>query len=297
MINQRAKTHTNNPDIMSIQIHSHTPMPSPFEAAQMDTTELRSQFLLTSLFQPGQLNLTCTDLDRAIVGGACPLSGSPLKLGAVESLRTPSFLDRREMGIINLGASGAVSCGGQTFELNRNDCLYLGRGAGNIEFSNTASEGTPNFYIVSYPAHTAYPSTKVSPSDANVLNLGSKEDANERTLYQCIYNGGVQSCQLVMGFTELKPGSVWNTMPPHTHDRRSEVYLYFDVPEAHAVLHMMGQPEETRALWLHNLEAVLSPAWSIHCGAGTNAYRFVWAMGGENQEFTDMDAAPIATLR
>ncbi len=283
---------------MSTELKNHPPLPRPEEVSRFTTAELRSTFLLENLFEPGQLVLHLTDLDRAIVGSACPApGGNAIELGAVEALRTPAFLDRRELGILNVGDTGVVEVGGETYSLDSRECLYVGRGAGTVRFRAGESGSTPAFYLVSYPAHRSYPTRKATFKDANVLNLGSKADANERTLYQYIYNGGIESCQLVMGFTELAEGSIWNTMPAHTHQRRTEVYLYFDVPENHAVLHMMGDPAETRPLWVHNRQVVLSPAWSIHCGAGTNAYRFIWAMGGENQQFDDMDAAPIPSLR
>jgi 4-deoxy-L-threo-5-hexosulose-uronate ketol-isomerase len=282
---------------MSLQINAHHPSPSPRETAMLTTEELRAQFLLEDLFVPGELILRATDLDRAIVGAACPASDQPLELGAVEMLRTPSFLARREIGILNLGGPGTVEVGGETFSLEHLECLYAGRGAGDLRFLAPDDSQPPLFYLISYPAHQTHPTRKATLADANVLNLGNPDDANERTLYQFIYEGGIASCQLVMGYTAIKKGSVWNTMPPHTHDRRSEVYTYFDVPDGHAVLHMMGTPEETRPLWVHNLQTVLSPSWSIHCGAGTNAYKFIWAMGGENQAFADMDSAPIHTLR
>lgn len=283
---------------MSTELKNHSAMPRPSEVARMNTQELRSTFLLEDLFQAGRLLLHLTDLDRAVVGSACPTKESgPLELGAFDALRTPSFLDRRELGVINVGSRGTVEVGGERHELDTRECLYVGRGAGSVRFLPAESGESPAFYLVSYPAHRSCPTRKASFEDANVLSLGSKADANERKLYQYIYNGGIESCQLVMGFTELAEGSIWNTMPPHTHQRRTEVYLYFDVPENHAVLHMMGEPSQTRPLWTHNRQVVLSPAWSIHSGAGTNAYRFVWAMGGENQQFDDMDAAPISDLR
>ncbi|MFP4282360.1 MAG: 5-dehydro-4-deoxy-D-glucuronate isomerase [Opitutales bacterium] len=281
---------------MTLQFDSHPPLPRPDETALLSTAELRATFLLEDLFQPGELILRSTDLDRAVVGSACPQGDTVLALGGIEALRTDSFLERRELGILNLGGTGEVTVGDETHRLEHLEILYAGRGAGELAF-RAVGDAAPVFYLVSYPAHHAYPTRKAGPADANVLHLGSKADANERTLYQYIYDGGIESCQLVMGYTVIGEGSVWNTMPPHTHLRRSEVYTYFDVPAEHAVLHLMGEPQETRPLWAHNLQTILSPAWSVHCGAGTQPYKFVWAMGGENQAFADMDGAPITTLR
>jgi 4-deoxy-L-threo-5-hexosulose-uronate ketol-isomerase len=271
-------------------------MPGRAEYARFTTTELRHAFLLDGLFAPGELRLVYTDLDRAIVGGVRP-AAQPLELAAGEQLRADFFCERRELGILNLGAAGAVAVDGVVHPLAKLDCLYVGRGSRSIRFTSVDAAAPAAFYLISYPAHAAHPTTKATPAQANVVKLGSKADANERTLYQYVHEAGIKSCQLVMGFTELAPGSVWNTMPSHTHERRSEVYCYFDVPTGHSVLHLMGTPQETRPLWLGNLQVALSPSWSIHSGAGTNAYRFVWAMGGENQRFDDMDKFPITDLR
>ncbi|WP_353568464.1 5-dehydro-4-deoxy-D-glucuronate isomerase [Haloferula sargassicola] len=273
---------------------AHTPSPS--EAAMLDTVGLRESFLLEDLFQPGELTLVYTDLDRAIVGSAVP-TGSALKLEAGDELRADYFCERRELGVLNMGEKGTVAVDGTDYELEKCDCLYIGRGSKEISFSSADAGEPAGFYLISYPAHTGHPTTKATPADANRVELGSPEECNERTICQYIHQNGIRSCQLVMGFTEFKPGSIWNTMPAHTHLRRSEVYGYFDVPTGHAVLHMMGEPDETRPLWIHDKQAVLSPAWSIHCGAGTAAYRFCWAMGGENQDFTDMDKVEISELR
>lgn len=271
-------------------------MPSPAEAAALDTRGLRDSFLLEDLFQAGRLSLVLTDLDRAVVGSAVPTDG-PLTLENPEDLRAEYFCERRELGILNIGSAGVVTVDGTAHELAKCECLYVGRGSREITFGSADAGDPAVFYLVSYPAHAAHPTVKASISDATCVELGSPEECNERTIRQYIHENGIRSCQLVMGYTEFKPGSVWNTMPPHTHLRRSEVYCYFDVPEGHAVLHMMGEPDETRPLWTGNRQAVLSPAWSIHCGAGTAAYRFCWAMGGENQAFTDMDKLEITHLR
>ena len=270
--------------------------PSPNETSVLDTAGLRESFLLDGLFEAGSLTLIYTDLDRAIVGSAVPTT-APLKLDAAAELRAEFFCERRELGILSIGGKGKVTVDGTAHALDKCDCLYVGRGSREILFASDDAADPAAFYLVSYPAHAAYPTVKATRADANRVELGSKEECNERTILQYIHENGIKSCQLVMGFTEFKPGSIWNTMPAHTHLRRSEVYCYFDVPAGHAVLHMMGEPGETRPLWVHDRQAVLSPAWSIHCGAGTAAYRFCWAMGGENQAFTDMDKVDIRDLR
>lgn len=272
----------------------HTP--SPYETSQLDTASLRESFLLDELFTKGDLTLVYTELDRAIVGSAVPTTEA-LTLDAGDELRADYFCERRELGVLNFGASGTVTVDGTEHQLEKCDCLYIGRGSKEISFVSADGSTPAEFYLISYPAHAQHPTTKATPADATRVELGSKDECNERTICQYIHENGIKSCQLVMGYTQFKPGSVWNTMPAHTHLRRSEVYCYFDVPEGHSVLHMMGEPQETRALWMGNKQAVLSPAWSIHCGCGTASYRFIWAMGGENQAFTDMDKIEISALR
>lgn len=271
-------------------------MPSPRETAVLDTNELRSSFLLDDLFCSGEIQLVYTDLDRAVVGSAVPLDAA-LELPNDDALKAEYFCQRRELGVLNLGGGGAVVVDGVRYPMAAHECLYVGRGSRGVVFSSDSAEQPAVFYLVSYPAHAEYPTTKATRADANRVELGTREDANERTILQYIHENGIKSCQLVMGFTEFKPGSVWNTMPCHTHGRRSEVYCYFDVPAGHRVLHMMGEPTETRPLWVADRQVVLSPPWSIHCGCGTASYRFVWAMGGENQAFTDMDRVEISELR
>ena len=271
-------------------------MPSPREAAVLDTDELRDAFLLEELFSPGEIQLVYTDLDRAIIGSAIPIGGA-LTLPTDDALKADFFCQRRELGVLNLGGAGSVTVDGVAFEMGPHDCLYIGRGSREVVFTSAAAETPARFYLVSYPAHAVHPTTKASRPDANRVELGSRDEANERTIFQYIHEGGIQSCQLVMGFTEFKPGGIWNTMPCHTHGRRSEVYCYFDVPPAHRVLHLMGEPNQTRPLWVADRQVVLSPPWSIHCGCGTASYRFCWAMGGENQAFTDMDRVEISALR
>ena len=271
-------------------------MPSPREAASLDSNGLRGAFLLETLFAAGEVRFVLTDLDRAIVGSAVPSSG-PLELGNDAALKAEFFCQRRELGVLNLGGPGSVVVDGSIYQLGRHECAYVGRGSRNVSFASAAAEAPAAFYLVSYPAHTTYPTRKAGRGDATRVELGSGEEANARTIFQYIHEGGIRSCQLVMGFTELKPGSLWNTMPCHTHARRSELYCYFDVPPGQGVLHLMGEPQQTRPLWVGERQVVLSPPWSIHCGCGTAGYRFVWAMGGENQEFTDMDRVAIADLR
>ena len=261
----------------------------------MNTERLRKTFLVEALFEPGKIQLTYTHHDRMIIGGAIPLK-SALQLDAPDALKADSFLERRELGIINIGGNGAVEADGKTYELTKLDCLYLGQGTKNIRFSSQDAANPAAFYLLSNPAHHAHPNRLMAAADATPDRLGSAETANARTIYKYIYPGGIESCQLVMGLTVLEPGSVWNTMPPHTHDRRMEVYAYFDLPENQRVLHLMGEAAETRHLWISNRQAVISPPWSIHAGCGTSAYTFIWGMAGENQAFTDMDHLQLREL-
>ena len=280
----------------NVDFRSHS-LPDVVRYRTMTTAELRDSFLLTGLFQPGQVQLALAiTLDRALVGGAVP-TDAPLELPNPPELRAEFPLERREMGVLNLGGPGKIVVDSQEFALAKHDALYMGRGSRQVEFQSDDPANPARFYLLSYPAHAEHPTTLAKFADANHVDLGSDAEANRRTIHQYIHENGVKSCQLVMGWTELAPGSVWNTMPPHTHDRRTEVYLYFDIAEGHRVSHQMGEPQETRALWIGEGEAVLSPTWSIHCGCGTAAYSFVWGMGGENQRFDDMDPAPIPTLR
>lgn len=264
--------------------------------ARMSTDELRAAFLVADLFQPGRLNLRYWETDRAVIGGIVPTQQA-LTLSAGEELKASFFCERREVGLINIGGKGEVVADGERFALGTLDCLYLGRGKRDISFTSQDASHPAAFYLLSYPAHTAYPTTLARHDDTNGTALGSAETANDRVLYKFIHPGGIKSCQLVMGVTLLKSGSVWNTMPPHTHARRSEVYLYFDVPDNAAIFHFMGRPDQTRHLIVRDRQVVLSPPWSIHSGAGTDSYGFIWGMGGENQDFADMDPAPLAQLR
>lgn len=253
-----------------------------------DTQRLRENFLVADLFAPDEIHLTYTHYDRIIVGGALP-ANKPLSLEPVDALKAAYFLERREMGVINVGGTGTVTVDGQVFELAYKEALYIGRGGEKIEFASIDKNRSAKFYFNSTPAHAAYPTKKVGRENAEVVELGAPETANARTLRKLLVNNIIQTCQLQMGMTELKTGSVWNTMPPHTHSRRMEVYFYFEVPEDQAVCHFMGPAEETRHIWVHNEQAVVSPPWSMHCGAGTSNYIFIWGMAGENLDYGDMD--------
>jgi 4-deoxy-L-threo-5-hexosulose-uronate ketol-isomerase len=268
---------------------------SPNAVKKYDTRALREEFLIDNLMQNGMINLTYSHYDRYIAGSAVPIT--PLKLETIDPLKASYFLERRELGIINVGANGTISVDGEIFELGHKDALYIGAGIKEVIFSSTDSTNPAKFYLNSAPAHSSFPTKKVSLEQANKLQLGSLETANHRTVNQMIIGGIVQTCQLQMGMTELKTGSVWNTMPAHVHDRRMEVYFYLDIPENQAVCHFMGQPQETRHIWMHNHQAVISPPWSIHSGAGTSNYTFIWGMAGENLDYADMDVAKITDLR
>jgi 4-deoxy-L-threo-5-hexosulose-uronate ketol-isomerase len=261
----------------------------------MNTAELRKNFLVEQLMQPGKLTLVYSHYDRMIIAGAVPDS-STIELSNPESLRAEFFLERREMGVINTGGAGEIEVDGKTFSLAKMDCLYIGQGSRKVIFRSKGAEAAM-FYILSAPAHKEYPTTLMKKEEASPLKMGAVETANQRTIYKYIHKDGIQSCQLVMGLTSLENGSVWNTMPSHTHDRRMEAYFYFDVPAGHAVVHFMGEPTETRHLMVHNNQAVISPPWSIHSGAGTSNYSFIWGMAGENKDYTDMDAVKITGLR
>lgn len=266
------------------------------EYERMTTQELREAFLVDDVFTPGEIQLAYWETDRAVVGSVVPTS-SPLKLEGADELASDFFCQRREIGLLNIGAPGQVTVDGTAYDLAPLDCLYVGRGSREVTFTSADPAHPAKFYLISYPAHAVYPTTLATQKDANQRHLGSPETSNQRTLSQYVHENGVQSGQLVMGFTQLAPGSVWNTMPPHTHARRSEIYLYFNIPAEAAVVHLMGPSDETRHLLIHNEEIVLSPIWSIHAGCGTQAYSFVWAMGGENQRFDDMDAVAVGDLR
>jgi len=272
---------------------------NPQQLTTFDTAELRAQYLVENLFIPGEITACYTHHDRVVLGGAAP-AGQPLPLPTFDELRAEFFLANRELGIVNIGGTGTVTAGGETYTLPNGACLYIGRGTRDVVFANSAEDqDTPGaqFYFFSAPAHTTYPTQLVLKGEGNALELGDQLTSNRRTLNQYIHENGVRSCQIVMGVTELHPGSMWNTMPAHTHDRRTECYLYFDLPEDARVIHLMGERAETRHLVIADRQAVISPSWSLHSGVGTAAYSFVWAMAGENQAFDDMDAAPVTDLR
>lgn len=270
--------------------------PNQLDYQELGTEELRTRFLIDNLFVAGQLGLVYSDADRAVIGSAVPLD-APIKLAADAELRVVFFCERRELGVLNIGGEGSVVVDGVNYDMGKLDCLYIGRGSQNVAFSSRTPQVPAEFYLLSYPAHTTYPTTHAHMKDATPVELGAPEDANCRTIYKYIHTGGIKSCQLVMGFTQLKPGSVWNTMPAHTHTRRSEIYVYFDLHPKHRVLHFMGLPKHTRHLVMANKQAVISPSWSIHSGCGTRSYTFCWGMGGENQTFEDMDPAPADQLQ
>ena len=270
--------------------------PNSAHAKTLSTEELRAHFLVTDLFQPGTVTLRHTDLDRAVLGGAVPTEG-PLKLEALESMKAEYFTERRELGVLNIGGPGRVTVDGDGYAMSMRDGLYVGRGSREILFESNSTENPAQYYLVSYPAHSSHPTTLVTPGATQSSELGSSERANRRRIYRYIHADGVKSAQLVMGVTVLESGSVWNTMPAHTHNRRTEVYLYFDVPADAIVLHLMGEPAETRTLVVRDAEVALSPGWSVHAGCGTASYAFCWAMGGENQDYADMSPVDMSTLR
>ncbi len=264
---------------------------------RMSTGELRARFVLDTLFVPGKVSMVHCEVDRAIVGGVVP-PARPLKLSAPRAVMAAEFFtERRELGIVNIGEDGVVHAGGKEIAVRHKDMLYIGKGVRDIAFTSARRGRPAAFYFVSFPAHAPYPIALVRREDAEKNPIGSTQFANKRTIHKYIHPGGADSCQLVMGLTDLEQGSVWNTMPPHTHSRRSEVYLYFGSSPDAVIVHLMGTPGHTRSLMLRNRQAVISPGWSIHSAVGTEAYSFVWAMGGENKEFTDMDAVRIQDLR
>ncbi|MBS7700415.1 MULTISPECIES: 5-dehydro-4-deoxy-D-glucuronate isomerase [unclassified Chelatococcus] len=261
-----------------------------------DTAELRRHFLIETLFVPGEVRLTYSHLDRVIVGGAMP-TAKPVVLPTPKAVGTDAFLKRRELGIVNVGASGKVSVGGRDYVLAKRDALYVGKEAGEVSFASEDASDPAKFYLLSTPAHAVHQTRVIREADAKTLALGEQETANKRTIRQYIIPGICETCQLVMGVTTLENGSIWNTMPSHTHDRRCEIYLYFDIPADARVFHLMGEPQETRHLIVANEQAVLSPGWSIHSGVGTKAYSFIWGMGGDNVDYTDMDMIATGDLR
>ena len=268
----------------------------PAAVRDYDTTQLRDEFLVRGILQAGSVRWVYSHYDRYLMGGAVPTDG-PLDLATIDPLKADYFLDRRELGAINVGGPGSITVDGQRYPLQYKEALYVGRGSREVTFASDDASKPARFYLNSAPAHREYPTTLVTREQANVLQLGDASTANARTVRQLIVGKIVKSCQLQMGMTELKAGSVWNTMPAHVHDRRMEMYFYFEVPDDQAVCHFMGPTDETRHLWLHNEDGVISPPWSIHSGAGTSNYCFIWGMAGENLDYDDMDKCAVRDLR
>ncbi len=265
---------------------------SPYDVKRYTTEELRREFLVTGLYSPDKVNAVYSHVDRMVTVGIMPVSKRLAIDDGIDvwaNFGTHYFLERREAGIFNLGGNGSIEADGKTYELGYKDCLYLTKGTDNVFFSSNDANNPAKFYMVSAPAHTSYESRLIKIADAAKKPLGDIKTSNKRVINQFIHPAVLKTCQLSMGLTELEPGSVWNTMPAHTHERRMEIYTYFEIPEGNIVFHFMGQGNETRHIVMKNFEAVISPSWSIHAGAGTSNYSFIWAMGGENQEFDDMD--------
>lgn len=269
---------------------------NPGDAKSYDTERLRNDFLIEKVFASDEVNMVYSMYDRLVVGGAMPVNES-LQLEAIDPLKQPIFLRNREIGIFNVGGKGSVKVGDNTFELDYKEALYLGSGDREVYFESSDSNNPAKFYFNSATAHRNYPDKKVTKADAEVAEMGSLESSNHRNINKMIVNQVLPTCQLQMGMTELAPGSVWNTMPAHTHTRRMEAYFYFEVPEDQAVCHFMGEPQETRHIWMKGDQAVLSPEWSIHAGAATTNYTFIWGMAGENLDYGDQDFSKITDLK
>ncbi len=269
---------------------------NPNDFRTYDTARLRKDFLIQNLFVPNEVNMIYSHYDRFITGGAIPVDQT-LKLETFDALKADYFLERRELGIINIGGNGKVVADDQEYPMNYKEALYLGKETQEVYFSSVDPSRPAKFYMNAAPAHQKYPNKLVTLKDAEQVVLGSFETANHRKINKLLVNSVLPTCQLQMGMTELKTGSVWNTMPAHTHNRRMEVYLYFEVPEDQAVCHFMGQPQETRHVWMRNEQAVISPPWSVHCGAATSNYTFIWGMAGENLDYSDMDVCKIVDLK
>lgn len=266
------------------------------ETKHMDTDQLRKNYLVSDLFTADKINLVYSHYDRVIIGGVNPIAKT-IELPNHPELRAEYFLERRELGIINVGGDGVVIADGKEFSLRKMDCVYIGKGTKHVKFKSKSKKDASLFYLLSAPAHHTYPNKLMPKEKAAPVQLGAADTANKRTVYKYIHLDGLKSCQLVMGLTILEPGSVWNSIPPHTHTRRMEVYFYFDLPAEHRIMHFMGEPQQTRHLVMANNEAVISPPWSTHYGCGTYNYGFIWGMAGENLVYTDMDPAPVSTLK
>lgn len=269
---------------------------SPEEVKQMDTGQLRKNFLIEKIFEEDAIHLTLSFYDRYIAGGAMPVNKA-IPLPNPDNLKANYFLERREMGIINVGGKGKIEADGEVIELDFKEALYIGKETKDVVFSSLDKSHPAKFYINSAPAHHKYPTKKVTKAESEIVTLGSLENSNHRTINKLLVASVIETCQLQMGMTELKPGSVWNTMPAHTHDRRMEVYFYFEIPKEQSVCHFMGQPQESRHIWMQNDQAVISPEWSMHAGAGTSSYTFIWGMAGENLDYGDMDVCAINDLK
>ncbi len=268
----------------------------PDDFKKYDTERIRKEFLVEKVMEPGNIRLVYSSIERFILGGAVPVD-KPLKLEPIDPLKAEFFCYRREVGVMNVAGAGSIWVDGTEYKMNFKDAIYIGKGSKEVEFRSDDPAKPAHFYINSAPAHKEYPVKHITLADANVLHKGSLETSNERNINQLLINDVVDTCQLQMGMTELKPGSVWNTMPPHQHSRRNEVYFYFNLDDNQAICHFMGQPTETRHIWMHNEQAVISPTWSIHSAAGTGNYIFIWGMAGENLDYTDMDHIDPKSLR
>lgn len=276
---------------MEIRYSTH-----PEQVKAFTTEDIRKHYLIEELFVPNEIKLVYTMEDRAIIGGITPTTEA-ISLEGYDEIKADYFLERREVGIFNVGGPGSISVDGEQYQMENKDCLYVGLGKRELLFSSEVSENPAKYYLFSAPAHKEYPTQHVAFKDVEGDRLGSLENANDRVIRRMIHNEGIQSCQVVMGMTQLKTGSVWNSMPTHTHNRRMEVYLYIDLDERSRMFHLMGEPTETRHIVMKNEEAVISPPWSIHCGSATSSYTFIWAMAGENKTYNDMDAVSIEQLR
>ena len=268
----------------------------PNDAKFYDTQRLRKEFLIENIFQPDAVNWVYSDYDRYMAGGICPVN-EILELQTIDPLKANYFLERRELGIINIGGNAIITIDGIYFEISSKEALYVGQGNKTVTFKSINPAFPAKLYVNSAPAHVSYPIKKIGLADADTLEMGAPQTSNQRRINRLIVNSIVKTCQLQMGLTEFQPGSVWNTMPPHTHSRRMEVYFYFEIPDNQAVCHFMGQTDETRHIWVQNEQAVISPSWSIHAGAGTAKYAFIWGMAGENLDYGDMDVCQPCDLR
>jgi 4-deoxy-L-threo-5-hexosulose-uronate ketol-isomerase len=276
---------------MQIRFHN-----SPAEVSRMNADELRSNFLVQNIMKHDEINFVYTHYDRVMIGGVVPINKT-VTLPTYDALKANYFLERRELGVINVGGDGEIKVDGKSYEVSKLDCLYIGKGNQKVSFKSKKKDNPAKFYLLSSPAHHAYAVRLMKKEKASPTEMGAVVTANQRTIYKYIHADGIKSCQLVMGLTILKEGNVWNTMPTHVHDRRMEAYFYFDVPQNQKIIHLMGQPTETKHLVVSNDEAIISPPWSIHSGCGTSNYGFIWGMAGENFIYTDMDPVNINDLR